>query len=62
MFNQPVESARELLTRYQAGERDFKGAYLEGVNLRHTCLVGANLIGAKLQQASLSGANLQHAI
>ena len=38
MFNQPVDSARELLARYSSGERVFKGASLNGVNLQGACL------------------------
>ena len=43
MFNQPVHSARELLVRYHTGAHDFKGAYLEGEQLKGACLAGVNL-------------------
>jgi uncharacterized protein YjbI with pentapeptide repeats len=64
----------ELLSRYQAGERNFSGAEtqtlqdanlskinLQGVNLSGFNLKGANLQGANLTQANLSRANLQNA-
>ena len=61
MFNQPVHSARELLVRYHVGGRDFKGAYLESVQLEGACLVGVNLNGANLVHANLQDANCQDA-
>jgi hypothetical protein len=48
----------ELLERYAAGKRDFRGANLWGANLRRADLSGADLSGADLSQASLTGANL----
>lgn len=45
MFNQPVDSLRELLISYHAGMREFKGASLEGANLQGVCLQRANLRG-----------------
>jgi uncharacterized protein YjbI with pentapeptide repeats len=48
----------ELIEKYQAGERDFKGANLTGANLRGANLTGANLTGANLRGADLRGANL----
>lgn len=68
--------ASELLSRYAAGERDFRGAALAGIDLtgaallnadfsqadlRGTQLVGAQLRGARLEAADLSGANLEGA-
>ena len=58
MFNQPVDSARELLVRYGSGERVFKGASLNGVNLQGACLGRISLIEANLVQANLSHADL----
>ena len=59
----PPQSAEELLERYAAGERDFRGADLcrvdlRGANLRGANLRWANLIGTNLNQADLTGANL----
>ncbi len=74
---EPPKSAEELLERYAAGERDFRGIRLEAADLRsailpHTCLERANLSrailahsylrGADLTDAHLSGANLECAI
>jgi uncharacterized protein YjbI with pentapeptide repeats len=58
MFNQPVDSARELLVRYNSGERVFKGASLNRVNLQGACLAGISLIEADLVKANLSGTDL----
>lgn len=60
---QPPVNAEELLRRYAAGERDFKGADLVGADLASTNLTGANLcdatlVGADLCGATLTGANL----
>jgi uncharacterized protein YjbI with pentapeptide repeats len=57
---------RELLERYQKGERDFahvdlSGASLSGVNLRDINLTGANLTEANLSWAFLSRARLNGA-
>ncbi|WP_437498244.1 toll/interleukin-1 receptor domain-containing protein [Sorangium sp. So ce1099] len=69
-------SPKELLSRYEAGERDFtdtnlygaglplanlSGADLSGVDLRHANLYGANLTGAKLRSAILHRADLTNA-
>jgi len=43
----------ELIERYAAGETQFSGLKLPGVNL-----VGADLIGIVLNEADLHGANL----
>jgi uncharacterized protein YjbI with pentapeptide repeats len=48
--------AHELITRYEAGERDFSWANLCQANLSR-----ANLKGANLDRADLSGANLREA-
>jgi uncharacterized protein YjbI with pentapeptide repeats len=63
--------AQELITRYEAGERDFGwanlyqtdlgGAVLSGAVLYHVNLGGANLKGANLVRADLTGANLSGA-
>jgi hypothetical protein len=50
-----------LLTAYEAGKREFAGAYLHGANLRSASLSGAYLRGANLRSASLSGADLRGA-
>ncbi|HEY9616671.1 MAG TPA: pentapeptide repeat-containing protein [Microcoleaceae cyanobacterium] len=54
---------RDLIERYQNGERDFSyvdlsGANLSGVNLRDADLTGANLTEANLSWAFLNRANL----
>jgi hypothetical protein len=49
-------AADEVLRRYAAGERDFRG-----VNLRDEILTWADLSGADLSGADLSGANLNWA-
>lgn len=54
---------KDLLERYQRGERDFSqvdlsGASLSGVNLRDVNFTGADLTGANLSWAFLSRANL----
>jgi uncharacterized protein YjbI with pentapeptide repeats len=61
VFNQPVDSLRELLVSYHAGVREFKGASLEGANLQGACLQSANLSKASLTRANLKNANLQQA-
>ena len=48
----------ELLTRYAAGERDFRGVDLGEVDLAFVILAGANLAGANLFWAEMTGANL----
>ena len=57
----PPQSAGELLERYKAGARYFKGAELEGANLIGAHLEGANLIKADLRRANLRRANLLEA-
>lgn len=57
---------RELLERYQQGERDFahidlSGANLSGASLREINLTGADLTGANLSWASLNNAQLMGA-
>lgn len=51
----------ELLRRYAAGERDFRGADLRGANLRGADLRDANLRWADLTDADLRGADLTDA-
>ncbi len=53
MAVKPPKSAKQLLTRYAKGERDFRRA-----NLIDAKLIGAKLIDAKLIDADLSGADL----
>jgi hypothetical protein len=48
----------ELLTRYEAGYRNFAFSNLYGANLYGADLRGANLYGADLRGADLCGANL----
>jgi uncharacterized protein YjbI with pentapeptide repeats len=45
--------ARELIERYEAGERDFRGADLTGAGLSGANLQGVDLRGADLSQAFL---------
>jgi len=63
--------AQELITRYEAGERDFgwsnlyqtdlSGAVLSRAVLYHVNLGGTNLKRANLDRADLIGANLREA-
>ncbi|WP_437545631.1 toll/interleukin-1 receptor domain-containing protein [Sorangium sp. So ce367] len=53
-----VTGARELLTRYAAGERAFREADLAGADLTSAELTDADLGGAVLIGADLRGANL----
>ena len=54
-------TAKEILNRYAAGERDFTGFDLRDSYLRGLNLSGANFSGAKLSRANLSGADLSGA-
>lgn len=70
-------SAGELVKRYNAGERDFRGLdlggidlsvhsdlsnhYLPGINLEGANLKGAKVVGADLSYADLNYANLERA-
>jgi hypothetical protein len=54
-------TAEELLQRYQAGERDFRGVRLRGIFLRDTSLHGIDLSCADLRGASLMGVDLSQA-
>ncbi len=71
--HKPASGAKEVLERYQSGQRALQhsrcwraklpGACLEGADLSHSDflyaeLSGANLRGAKLEQAQLEGADL----
>ncbi len=51
-------TAEELLERYAAGERDFAGVDLNGVNLSGAVLTGINLERADLSTVNFSGADL----
>jgi uncharacterized protein YjbI with pentapeptide repeats len=51
--------SQELITRYQAGERDFTKVDLRGADLHETNLSEADLSGADLRGVDLSGADLQ---
>lgn len=52
----PKMTAEELLKRYQAGERDFRG-----VNLSEEILLWSNLSGANFRGANLRGTNFNWA-
>ena len=61
-----ITSADELLRRYAAGERDFRGADLTEATLTEATLRGADLTeatlrGADLTEATLTGADLYRA-
>jgi hypothetical protein len=53
--------AKELIRRYNAGERDFRGANLRNAHLGCADLRGADLMGADLRGANLSWAELNGA-
>ncbi len=55
-------SARELLDRYEDGERFFEKAYLRGVDLGGAILRDANLRGSYLSGACLEDSDLSRAI
>jgi len=57
----PVMAAEELITRYDAGERDFSQANLYEEDLSDANLAEADLSGAYLCAADLSGASLRQA-
>lgn len=57
----PPLDARELLQRYAAGERYFRGADLRKVDLGESQLQNVRLSHANLQGAYLAGAQLQDA-
>jgi hypothetical protein len=60
MIGKPMY-AKDLLSRYAAGQRDFRNLNLIAANLRNLNLSGANLSGTNLTKANLSGSNLSHA-
>jgi uncharacterized protein YjbI with pentapeptide repeats len=49
----------EVLSRYQAGERDFRGADLRSLRLRAETLAGANFSGADLRGTDFQDADLR---
>lgn len=49
----------EVLRRYQAGERDFRGADLRSLRLRCATLAGSDFSGADLRGTDLLGADLR---
>ena len=51
-------TAQELLDRYSAGERDFAGVDLHGVDLSKAVLRGINLDRADLSEVNFTGADL----
>jgi uncharacterized protein YjbI with pentapeptide repeats len=51
-------TAQELLDRYAAGERDFAGVDLHGVDLSKAVLRGINLDRADLSEVNFTGADL----
>ncbi len=63
----PISSTVQLLTQYQAGQRNFSAAELRraqlmNANLRGVDLSYADLRGANLQSAQLRGADLSYAV
>jgi uncharacterized protein YjbI with pentapeptide repeats len=54
-------NVRELLSRHEAGQRDFRNLNLMAANLRNMNLSGANLSGVNFTQANLTRTNLSHA-
>ncbi len=54
-------SQAELLRRYQAGERDFRGADLRGLRFRGATLAGADFSGADLRGTDFLEADLREA-
>lgn len=56
----PMKTA-ELISRYRAGQRDFRNLNLIAANLRNMNLSGANLSGANLTKANLTNTNLSQA-
>jgi hypothetical protein len=50
--------AQELLTKYKAGQRDFRGVSLRGENLAWANLAHIDFRAANLQDVNLSGADL----
>ncbi len=58
---EPPKSAEELLERYAAGERDFRGAELIGENMGGAILARVNLGGALLRDANLHGVDFRYA-
>ena len=51
----------ELLARYEAGERDFSGISLRGLDFSDCDLSGINLSNADLESTDWEGANLSRA-
>ncbi|MEU8111536.1 toll/interleukin-1 receptor domain-containing protein [Micromonospora sp. NPDC048947] len=56
----PVTSVRELCALYDAGERTFKRAKLDGADLRGIQIPGASLLRASMKNAIMDGADLMH--
>ena len=54
-------SQAEVLRRYQAGERDFRGADLSGLRFRGQTLAGADFSGADLRGTDFLEADVQGA-
>jgi uncharacterized protein YjbI with pentapeptide repeats len=53
--------AEDVLRRYAAGERDFRGADLTGLRFHRVCLAGADFSGADLRGTDFLEADLQGA-
>jgi hypothetical protein len=53
--------AEDVLKRYAAGERDFRGADLQGLRFRRACLAGADFSGADLRGTDFLEADLRGA-
>ena len=51
--------AEEVLRRYAAGERDFRGGNLRGANFKGKDLSGADFSGADIRSANFSNAKLR---
>jgi hypothetical protein len=59
--SQKTMNIKELLSRYTAGQRDFKNLNLIAANLRNMNLSGIDLSGANLTKANLTRTNLSYA-
>jgi uncharacterized protein YjbI with pentapeptide repeats len=55
-----VLTARQLIRRYNSGERDFRNTNLDGIDLAGAALVGASFLGASMRATNLSGCRLTH--
>jgi uncharacterized protein YjbI with pentapeptide repeats len=60
-FRRRIMDREELLRRYAAGERDFSGVSLRGLDFSDCNLSGINLSNADLSETEWDGANLSRA-